>query len=115
MMRDPKWPSLSHEEKQAPYAEAEMAKIDKQRDALEERQLSYLTVLATLPAKDVSAVISKLAVVVGEMYPRDNAPVYKLILDSANELAALRCPHCGEPLAQPEAASKIDAAKAIWD
>jgi hypothetical protein len=92
------WFGISRREQLELPQGQEMARIDKMLPGLFRERARLLKSLPRSAANDTNGVAAKIAAAAKAVDPEDHEEVHFLLVGAARDLAAMRCPGCGQPL-----------------
>jgi hypothetical protein len=92
------WFGISRKEQLELPQGQEMASIDKILPGLFREREKLLKALPRSAATDPTGVAAKIAAAAKAIDPEDQEEVHFLLVGAASDLAAMRCPGCGQPL-----------------
>lgn len=112
------WFRMSRREQLTLPQGQEMARIDKMLTGQFRERAKLLKSLPRLAASDPTGVAAKIAAAAKAIDPEDHAEVHALLVGAARDLAAMRCPGCGQPLvteAWIDASTRVDQGGKVHD
>lgn len=98
VIKNHNWFGISRREQLELPQGQEMARIDKLLPGLFRERAKLLKSLPRSAASDTTGVAAKIAAAAKAIDPEDHEEVHFLLVGAARDLAAMRCPGCGQSL-----------------